>query len=80
MQLINDSAFGLTAGVWTPNEERARKIAAELNVGTVFMNRSDFLDPYLPWSGRKDSGKGIGMSHLGFAPYVRTKAYNFRYK
>lgn len=75
---MNDSQFGLTASVWTSDMERATKLAEQMQAGTVFMNRCDFLDPYLAWSGRKDSGKGIGLSTHGFAPFLRTKSYNFR--
>lgn len=78
VRLMNDSAYGLTASVWTSDIERATSIGRQLNAGTVFMNRCDFLDPYLAWSGRKDSGKGIGLSSHGFAPFVRTKSWNFR--
>lgn len=78
VRLMNDSAYGLTASVWTADLDRASKLAQQLEAGTVFMNRCDFLDPYLAWSGRKDSGKGIGLSQFGFAPFYRTKSYNFR--
>eukprot|EP01006_Ploeotia_vitrea_P027127 TRINITY_DN59997_c0_g1_i1.p1 TRINITY_DN59997_c0_g1~~TRINITY_DN59997_c0_g1_i1.p1 ORF type:complete len:499 (-),score=232.62 TRINITY_DN59997_c0_g1_i1:1077-2573(-) len=75
--LINDSKYGLTSSIWTSDAERAHALAPLLNTGTVFMNRCDFLDPYLAWSGRKDSGKGISLSGLGFAAFTRTKSYNF---
>jgi len=78
INMMNDSKFGLTASVWTRNKERAERICKQLDSGTVFMNRCDFLDPYLPWSGRKDSGKGISLSHLAFNSLTRTKAFNFR--
>lgn len=76
--LMNDSKYGLTASVYTTDIDQAKKISQQLNVGTVFMNRCDFVDPSLPWSGRKDSGKGITLSHLGFEGFTRTKGYNFR--
>jgi len=75
---MNHSDFGLTASVWSSSVERATNIGAQLHTGTVFMNRCDFLDPLLAWSGRKDSGKGIGLSTHGFAPFYRTKSWNFR--
>jgi len=78
IRLMNDSDFGLTASVWSGDIERATRLAEQINAGTVFMNRCDFLDPHLAWSGRKDSGKGIGLSTHGFAPFVRTKSWNFR--
>jgi acyl-CoA reductase-like NAD-dependent aldehyde dehydrogenase len=77
---INDSPYGLTASVWTQSEQHAHTLVKQLNVGTVFMNRCDFLDPLLPWSGRKDSGKGFGLSTFGFLPFIRTKGYNFKTK
>lgn len=76
---INDSDFGLTASVWTASRERAEALAPRLNAGTVYMNRCDFLDPYLPWSGRKNSGKGLSLSHLAFHALTRTKGYNFKF-
>jgi acyl-CoA reductase-like NAD-dependent aldehyde dehydrogenase len=76
--LMNQSEFGLTASVWSNSIERATNIAKQINTGTVYMNRCDFLDPYLAWSGRKDSGKGVGLSTHGFAPFFRTKSWNFR--
>lgn len=78
VRAINDSEFGLTASIWSADLERAANLAQQLQVGTVYMNRCDFLDPYLAWSGRKDSGKGIGLSKFGFAPFYRTKSWNFR--
>jgi len=78
IRLMNDSDFGLTASVWSSDVERATRLGEQINAGTVYMNRCDFLDPYLAWSGRKDSGKGIGLSEHGFAPFLRTKSWNFR--
>jgi acyl-CoA reductase-like NAD-dependent aldehyde dehydrogenase len=64
--------------VWTKDLGRARRFAAQLDVGTVYMNRCDALDPGLPWSGVKDSGRGVSLSVLGFDELTRTKALNFR--
>jgi acyl-CoA reductase-like NAD-dependent aldehyde dehydrogenase len=75
---INDSSLGLTASVWTRDAARASRFAPELEVGTVYMNRCDALDPRLPWSGVKDSGRGVSLSALGFDELTRTKALNFR--
>lgn len=77
VRLMNDSAYGLTASVWTASEERALRLAGELDAGTVFRNRCDFVDPYLAWSGRKDSGKGVSLSPYGFHAVTRTKSLNF---
>jgi acyl-CoA reductase-like NAD-dependent aldehyde dehydrogenase len=75
---INDSPYGLTASLWTKDIEVAKAIGDRLEVGTVFLNRCDFLDPALPWSGWKDSGIGETLSHLGFARMTRTRAFHLR--
>jgi acyl-CoA reductase-like NAD-dependent aldehyde dehydrogenase len=75
---MNDSRLGLTASVWTGDRERAEKLARSLEYGTVFMNRCDFLDPALAWSGWKDSGRGVSLSSLGFETLTRPKSVHFR--
>lgn len=75
---INDSPYGLTASIWSRDVDAARAIGGRLEVGTVFLNRCDYLDPALPWSGWKDSGVGVTLSHLGFARMTRTRAYHLR--
>jgi acyl-CoA reductase-like NAD-dependent aldehyde dehydrogenase len=75
---MNDSRLGLTASVWTKDRERAARFARDLEVGTVFMNRCDAVDPALPWSGVKDSGRGFSLSQLGFDQLTRPKALHFR--
>ncbi|HEY8041006.1 MAG TPA: aldehyde dehydrogenase family protein [Polyangiaceae bacterium] len=75
---MNDSRLGLTASVWTRDRERAARFARALECGTVFMNRCDYLDPALPWSGWKDSGRGASLSTLGFEALTRPKALHFR--
>eukprot|EP01083_Nonionella_stella_P133314 405263_1 len=77
IQKMNDTDFGLTASAWTSSRARALKLCKQLDAGTVFHNRCDALDPKLPWSGRKDSGKGCSLSSLGFNALTRTKSYNF---
>lgn len=75
---MNDSSLGLTASVWTSDEARARKMARGLEVGTVYMNRCDSVDPALPWTGVKDSGTGASLSALGFGELTRPKSIHFR--
>ncbi|MEE2888733.1 MAG: aldehyde dehydrogenase family protein [Planctomycetota bacterium] len=75
---MNDSRFGLTASVWTPDRERAERFAAELKTGTVFQNRCDFLDPDLPWTGVGDSGKGSTLSRYGLLCLTRRKSLHFK--
>jgi acyl-CoA reductase-like NAD-dependent aldehyde dehydrogenase len=75
---MNDSRFGLTASIWTGDRERAERFARSLQFGTVFMNRCDFLDPALPWSGWKESGRGVSLGALGFDALTRPKALHFR--
>jgi acyl-CoA reductase-like NAD-dependent aldehyde dehydrogenase len=77
--LMNDSRFGLTASIWTPDLDRARAIAERLETGTVFMNRCDYLDPELAWVGVKDSGRGVTLSRLGFEQLTRPKSFHFRH-
>jgi acyl-CoA reductase-like NAD-dependent aldehyde dehydrogenase len=75
---MNDSRLGLTASVWTSDRDRAARFAGSLEAGTVFMNRCDYLDPALPWSGWKDSGRGVSLSALGFEGLTKPKAVHFR--
>jgi acyl-CoA reductase-like NAD-dependent aldehyde dehydrogenase len=78
VRLMNDSAFGLTAAVWTGSEARAIALGRKLETGTVFMNRCDYLDPALPWVGVKDSGLGCSLSHLGLLALTRPKSFHLR--
>jgi len=75
---MNSSEYGLTASVWTTDSETAWAIGDALDVGTVFLNRCDYLDPELPWTGVKQSGLGSSLSHLGFEHVTRPKAWHFR--
>ncbi|KAI9332817.1 Aldehyde/histidinol dehydrogenase [Obelidium mucronatum] len=79
IRLMNDSDFGLTASIWTKDQQAALAIGNELESGTVFLNRCDYLDPALPWSGVKDSGRGVTLSSLGFDALTRPKAFHFRH-
>ncbi|MFT6915707.1 MAG: acyl-CoA reductase-like NAD-dependent aldehyde dehydrogenase [Motiliproteus sp.] len=76
--LMNDSDFGLSAGIWTEDLAAAERIAPQLEAGTVFMNRCDYLDPALAWTGVKDTGRGCSLSALGFAALTRPKSFNFK--
>lgn len=75
---MNDSELGLTASVWTRDPDRASRLARALEFGTVFMNRCDHVDPELPWTGVKDSGRGHSLSVLGFDTLTRPKSLHFR--
>jgi acyl-CoA reductase-like NAD-dependent aldehyde dehydrogenase len=75
---MNDSRYGLTASVWTKSAERAEMFARELEVGTVFQNRCDFLDPELPWTGWKHSGIGSTLSEYGYLALTRRKSVHLR--
>jgi acyl-CoA reductase-like NAD-dependent aldehyde dehydrogenase len=78
LALINDSDLGLTASLWTSDRERAARMARRLEVGTVYMNQCDTLDPALPWTGVKDSGKGSTLSPLGLNHLTRPRSINFK--
>ncbi|SEN52552.1 aldehyde dehydrogenase family protein [Palleronia pelagia] len=75
---MNDSQFGLTAAIFTRDIDAAQAIAARLETGTVFMNRCDYLDPALCWTGCKDTGLGAGLSVLGYHALTRPKSYHLK--
>ena len=77
-QLMNDSPYGLTACVWTSDMEFAKKFGKKINTGTFFMNRCDYLDPGLAWTGVKNTGIGVTLSVLGFNHVTRAKSYHYR--
>lgn len=77
LQMINDSKYGLTGGVYTQDLEFGKEFASQVEAGTVFMNKCDFLDPYLPWAGRKLSGKGVALSRHAFEGVTQLKGFNF---
>ncbi|MEE9445895.1 MAG: aldehyde dehydrogenase family protein [Cocleimonas sp.] len=78
IELMNDSNFGLTASIWTSNLENAARIGAQLETGTVFMNRCDYVDPGLCWTGCKDTGRGAALSSLGYQSVTRPKSYHLK--
>ena len=78
VQLMNDSEFGLTAAIFSSDAARAEALGDELNTGTVFLNRCDYLDPELAWTGVKNSGRGCTLSRVGFEQLTRPKSYHFR--
>ncbi|MDJ0887365.1 MAG: aldehyde dehydrogenase family protein [Desulfobacterales bacterium] len=75
---MNASRYGLTASIWTRSRKRADWLAARLEAGTVYQNRCDYLDPGLPWSGVKDSGRGVSLSPYGYHHLTRTKSLHLR--
>ncbi|WP_256371670.1 aldehyde dehydrogenase family protein [Aminobacter sp. MSH1] len=76
--LMNDSPYGLTASIWTADTEHAIAIGDRVETGTVFMNRCDYLDPALVWTGVKDTGKGAALSQIGYDNLTRPKSYHLR--
>lgn len=80
IQLMNDSQYGLTAGIWTQDVDAAERIGDRLETGTVFMNRCDYLDPALAWTGVKDTGRGASLSPIGFHALTRPKSFHLRAK
>ncbi|MCS7023493.1 MAG: aldehyde dehydrogenase family protein [Bryobacteraceae bacterium] len=75
---INDSRYGLTAAIWTTNLDAAIRLGDQVQVGTWFMNRCDYLDPELAWTGVKDSGRGCSLSILGYEQLTRPKSFHLR--
>ncbi|SDI91854.1 aldehyde dehydrogenase family protein [Billgrantia gudaonensis] len=75
VRLMNDSAFGLTASLWTADLARAQRVGDRIQTGTVFMNRADYLDPGLCWTGCKDTGRGGSLSVIGYHNLTRPKSY-----
>lgn len=76
--LMNDSPYGLTASIWTRDTDHAAAIGDRVETGTVYMNRCDYLDPALVWTGVKDTGKGAGLSEIGYDNLTRPKSYHLR--
>jgi acyl-CoA reductase-like NAD-dependent aldehyde dehydrogenase len=78
VRLMNDSDFGLTAAIFSADAQRAEALGDALETGTVFLNRCDYLDPALAWTGVKNSGRGCTLSRVGFEALTRPKSYHFR--
>jgi acyl-CoA reductase-like NAD-dependent aldehyde dehydrogenase len=78
LRLMNDCEFGLTASLWTNDADRAAALGARIETGTVFMNRADYLDPGLCWTGCKNTGRGGALSEIGFHNLTRPKSYHLR--
>ena len=78
VKLMNDSDFGLTAAIFSADPERAEALGDQLETGTVFLNRCDYLDPALAWTGVKDSGRGCTLSSVGYEQMTRPKSYHLK--
>ena len=78
--LMNDSRYGLTAAIWTQDAEAVIAIGERVETGAWFMNRCDYLDPALAWTGVKDSGRGCTLSRVGYEQLTRPKSYHLRVK
>ncbi|MBL8372964.1 MAG: aldehyde dehydrogenase family protein [Burkholderiaceae bacterium] len=78
VRLMNDTRYGLTAGVYTPDAERARRLLSQVHAGSTYWNCCDRVSPRLPWSGHGDSGVGLTLSTYGIAAFTRPKAWHLR--
>jgi acyl-CoA reductase-like NAD-dependent aldehyde dehydrogenase len=76
--LMNDSPYGLTAAAFTQDEEAALHIGRQVRAGTFFMNRCDYLDPALAWTGVKNSGRGVSLSSVGYEQLTQAKSFHLR--
>ena len=79
IRLMNDSEFGLTGSLWSRDLARVQQLAPRVEAGTVFMNRCDYLDPALAWTGIRHSGRGTTLSRVGYEALTRPKSYHFRH-
>jgi acyl-CoA reductase-like NAD-dependent aldehyde dehydrogenase len=78
IRLMNDNPYGLTAAIWTADADAAVRIGDRIQTGTWFMNRCDYLDPALAWTGVKDSGRGCTLGRVGYEPLTRPKSFHLR--
>ncbi len=78
VKLMNDSPYGLTASIWTKDIEIAEKIGNKIETGTFYMNRCDYLDPALSWTGVKETGKGCSLSEVAYEKLTSPKSYHLK--
>lgn len=78
LRLMNDSQYGLTASLWTQDLVMAEKLGTQIRTGTVFMNRCDYLDPALVWTGVKNTGRGGTLSELGYHHLTQPKSFHLK--
>jgi len=78
INLMNDSPYGLTASIWTKDIEIAEKVGNKVQTGTFFMNRCDYLDPGLAWTGVKNTGKGCSLSEISYEHLTKPKSFHLR--
>lgn len=78
VELINDSEYGLTGSVWTTDLEKGEQLGDEIEAGTVFVNRADYPDPNLAWTGYKNSGRAVSLSKFGFDFFGRLKSHHVK--
>ena len=78
LELMNDSDYGLTASIWSKDKEAARELSGKIETGTVYLNRCDYLDPALAWTGVKDTGRGATLSMFGFDHVTKLKSIHFK--
>ena len=78
IRLMNDSPYGLTASIWTKDLEIAEKVGNQVQTGTFFMNRCDYLDPALSWTGVKETGKGCSLSEIAYEHLTAPKSFHLR--
>ena len=78
IKLMNDSEYGLTASIWSTSIEESKKLSSKIDTGTVFLNRCDYLDPGLAWTGVKNTGRGVSLSAYVYDSVTRLKSIHFR--
>jgi acyl-CoA reductase-like NAD-dependent aldehyde dehydrogenase len=78
IKLMNDSPYGLTASIWTTDRDAAERVGRRIETGTVYMNRCDYLDPGLAWTGVKDTGRGATLSRIGYETLTRPMSFHLR--